>query len=141
MFKKKFLEVLVIYYHSYFWNYTDVQSFLAVYKRTTVNVFKAHGSVQASIADCVTETFAAIRTVGCSDLCHICNVVSCADVYSVKLIFTSSFYIYLLGKIIWWRKTSNVNFWSPGRVLWRKISTLVSNSCTCLKHSIEHSAM
>ncbi|KAK6125924.1 hypothetical protein DH2020_040313 [Rehmannia glutinosa] len=34
-----------------------------LYKRTTVNVFKAHGSAQASIADCVTETFAAIRTV------------------------------------------------------------------------------
>ncbi|GER34977.1 ABC transporter B family member [Striga asiatica] len=34
-----------------------------VYKRTTVNVFKAHGSAQAAIADCVTETFAAIRTV------------------------------------------------------------------------------
>ncbi|KAK6135293.1 hypothetical protein DH2020_030935 [Rehmannia glutinosa] len=37
--------------------------FVALYKRTTVNVFKAHGSAQASIADCVTETFAAIRTV------------------------------------------------------------------------------
>ncbi|KAK6118059.1 hypothetical protein DH2020_048224 [Rehmannia glutinosa] len=37
--------------------------FVAIYKRTTVNVFKAHGSAQASIADCVTETFAAIRTV------------------------------------------------------------------------------
>ncbi|XP_022879674.1 ABC transporter B family member 28 [Olea europaea var. sylvestris] len=40
-----------------------VSFLVAVYKRTTVNVFKAHGSVQASIADCVTETFAAIRTV------------------------------------------------------------------------------
>ncbi|KAL2558577.1 ABC transporter B family member 28 [Forsythia ovata] len=40
-----------------------VSILVAVYKRTTVNVFKAHGSVQASIADCVTETFAAIRTV------------------------------------------------------------------------------
>lgn len=28
-----------------------------------MNVFKAHGLVQASIADCVTETFSAIRTV------------------------------------------------------------------------------
>ncbi|KAL0299473.1 UNVERIFIED_CONTAM: ABC transporter B family member 28 [Sesamum radiatum] len=37
--------------------------FVAIYKRTTVNVFKAHGTAQASIADCVTETFAAIRTV------------------------------------------------------------------------------
>ncbi|KAG6391936.1 hypothetical protein SASPL_149700 [Salvia splendens] len=36
---------------------------VAAYKRTTVSVFKSHGSVQATIADCVTETFAAIRTV------------------------------------------------------------------------------
>ncbi|KAL6579975.1 ABC transporter B member 28 [Orobanche minor] len=40
-----------------------VSVLVVVYKRTTVNVFKAHGSAQASIADCVTETFAAIRTV------------------------------------------------------------------------------
>ncbi|KZV41051.1 Non-intrinsic ABC protein 8 isoform 1 [Dorcoceras hygrometricum] len=40
-----------------------VSVLVAVYKRTTVNVFKAHGSAQASMADCVTETFAAIRTV------------------------------------------------------------------------------
>ncbi|KAG8381394.1 hypothetical protein BUALT_Bualt06G0117600 [Buddleja alternifolia] len=41
----------------------SVSILVAVYKRTTVNVFKAHGSAQASIADCVSETFAAIRTV------------------------------------------------------------------------------
>nr|XP_027103870.1 ABC transporter B family member 28-like isoform X1 [Coffea arabica] len=40
-----------------------VSTFIAVYKRTTVNVFKAHALAQASIADCVTETFSAIRTV------------------------------------------------------------------------------
>ncbi|PIN26575.1 Peptide exporter, ABC superfamily [Handroanthus impetiginosus] len=40
-----------------------VSVLVAVYKRKTVNVFKAHGSSQASIADCVNETFAAIRTV------------------------------------------------------------------------------
>ncbi|KAL6580049.1 ABC transporter B member 28 [Orobanche minor] len=40
-----------------------VSVLVAVYKRTTVNVFKAHGSAQASIAECITETFAAIRTV------------------------------------------------------------------------------
>uniref|UniRef100_A0A2N9FUK4 ABC transporter domain-containing protein n=1 Tax=Fagus sylvatica TaxID=28930 RepID=A0A2N9FUK4_FAGSY len=34
-----------------------------VYKRSTVPVFKAHGLAQASISDCVTETFSAIRTV------------------------------------------------------------------------------
>ncbi|XP_024961653.1 ABC transporter B family member 28 [Cynara cardunculus var. scolymus] len=40
-----------------------VSSLVAVYKRSTVKVFKAYGSTQASIADCVTETFSAIRTV------------------------------------------------------------------------------
>ncbi|OWM79503.1 hypothetical protein CDL15_Pgr022915 [Punica granatum] len=34
-----------------------------IYKRSTVPVFKAHGLAQASISDCVTETFSAIRTV------------------------------------------------------------------------------
>ncbi|CAH9097900.1 unnamed protein product [Cuscuta europaea] len=41
----------------------SVSALVALYKRSTVNVFKAHGLVQASIADCVTETFSAIRTV------------------------------------------------------------------------------
>nr|AJE26136.1 ATP-binding cassette type B [Salix matsudana] len=36
---------------------------VAVYKRSTVPVFKAHGKAQASISDCATETFSAIRTV------------------------------------------------------------------------------
>ncbi|XP_025701915.1 ABC transporter B family member 28 isoform X3 [Arachis hypogaea] len=36
---------------------------VAVYKRSTFPVFKAHGLAQASIADCVSETFSAIRTV------------------------------------------------------------------------------
>lgn len=36
---------------------------VAVYKRSTVPVFKAHGLAQASISDCVTETISAIRTV------------------------------------------------------------------------------
>ncbi|XP_060203502.1 ABC transporter B family member 28 isoform X1 [Lycium barbarum] len=40
-----------------------VSILVAVYKRSTVNVFKAHGLVQASIADSVTESFSAIRTV------------------------------------------------------------------------------
>ncbi|XP_020969383.1 ABC transporter B family member 28-like isoform X3 [Arachis ipaensis] len=35
----------------------------AVYKRSTFPVFKTHGLAQASIADCVSETFSAIRTV------------------------------------------------------------------------------
>ncbi|KAF5457801.1 hypothetical protein F2P56_021879 [Juglans regia] len=40
-----------------------VSVLVAVYKRSTVPVFKAHGLAQASISDCVTETFSAIRTV------------------------------------------------------------------------------
>ncbi|CAM8906015.1 unnamed protein product [Rhodiola kirilowii] len=36
---------------------------VAVYKRSTVPVFKAHGLAQASMSDCITETFSAIRTV------------------------------------------------------------------------------
>ncbi|KAI7735909.1 hypothetical protein M8C21_030565 [Ambrosia artemisiifolia] len=40
-----------------------VSVLVAVYKRSTVKVFKAYGLTQASIADCVTETFSAIRTV------------------------------------------------------------------------------
>ncbi|KAK3039234.1 hypothetical protein RJ639_027938 [Escallonia herrerae] len=40
-----------------------VSVLVAVYKRSTVNVFKSYGLAQASIADCVTETVSAIRTV------------------------------------------------------------------------------
>ncbi|XP_004308120.1 PREDICTED: ABC transporter B family member 28-like [Fragaria vesca subsp. vesca] len=40
-----------------------VSVLVALYKRSTVPVFKAHGMAQAFIADCVTETFSAIRTV------------------------------------------------------------------------------
>ncbi|CAL5343943.1 unnamed protein product [Camellia sinensis] len=35
----------------------------SIYKRSTVPIFKAHGMAQALIADCVNETFSAIRTV------------------------------------------------------------------------------
>ncbi|PIA49678.1 hypothetical protein AQUCO_01300443v1 [Aquilegia coerulea] len=41
----------------------SVSIFAAIYKRSTIPVFKAHGMVQASISDCVAETFSAIRTV------------------------------------------------------------------------------
>ncbi|XP_065870480.1 ABC transporter B family member 28 [Euphorbia lathyris] len=41
----------------------SVSVLIAIYKRSTIPVFKAHGKAQASIADCVTETFSAIRTV------------------------------------------------------------------------------
>ncbi|XP_031110012.1 ABC transporter B family member 28 isoform X2 [Ipomoea triloba] len=41
----------------------SVSVLVALYKRSTVKVFKSHGLVQASIADCVTETLSAIRTV------------------------------------------------------------------------------
>ncbi|GAB4826034.1 ABC transporter B member 28 [Ancistrocladus abbreviatus] len=40
-----------------------VSVLVAVYKRSTVPVFRAHGLAQASMSDCVTETFSAIRTV------------------------------------------------------------------------------
>ncbi|GAB2265271.1 ABC transporter B member 28 [Dionaea muscipula] len=40
-----------------------VSIFVAVYKQSTIPVFRAHGLAQASMSDCVTETFSAIRTV------------------------------------------------------------------------------
>ncbi|KAJ0100462.1 hypothetical protein Patl1_20055 [Pistacia atlantica] len=40
-----------------------VSVLVAVYKRSTVPIFKAHGMAQASMSDCVAETFSAIRTV------------------------------------------------------------------------------
>lgn len=49
--------------HVLFPDYDYYQFSEAVYKRSTVPVFKAHGLAQASISDCVTETFSAIRTV------------------------------------------------------------------------------
>ncbi|KAI8008693.1 ABC transporter B family member 28 [Camellia lanceoleosa] len=39
-----------------------VSVLVAIYKRSTVPIFKAHGMAQALIADCVNETFSAIRT-------------------------------------------------------------------------------
>ncbi|OVA16156.1 ABC transporter [Macleaya cordata] len=36
---------------------------VAIYKRSTIPVFKAHGKAQADISDCASETFSAIRTV------------------------------------------------------------------------------
>lgn len=41
----------------------SVSILVAVYKRTTVPVFKSHGQAQAHISDCAAETFSAIRTV------------------------------------------------------------------------------
>ncbi|KAF9609193.1 hypothetical protein IFM89_014034 [Coptis chinensis] len=35
----------------------------AIYKWSTIPVFKAHGMAQAYISDCASETFSAIRTV------------------------------------------------------------------------------
>ncbi|MCO5581757.1 hypothetical protein L7F22_035645 [Adiantum nelumboides] len=40
-----------------------ISALVAVYKRTTVPIFKAHGSSQARISDWASETFSAIRTV------------------------------------------------------------------------------
>ncbi|CAI0404121.1 unnamed protein product, partial [Linum tenue] len=41
----------------------SISVLVAVYKRSTVPVFRAHGMAQASMSDCVSETFSAIRTV------------------------------------------------------------------------------
>ncbi|KAF3787995.1 ABC transporter B family member 28 [Nymphaea thermarum] len=41
----------------------SVSILVAVYKRSTVPVFKSHGMAQARISDCATETFSSIRTV------------------------------------------------------------------------------
>ncbi|KAF8379407.1 hypothetical protein HHK36_028842 [Tetracentron sinense] len=40
-----------------------VSVLVAIYKRSTVPIFRAHGIAQASISDCASETFSAIRTV------------------------------------------------------------------------------
>ncbi|KFK29048.1 hypothetical protein AALP_AA7G081900 [Arabis alpina] len=40
-----------------------VSVLVAVYKRSTVPVYQAHGLAQATMSDCVSETFSAIRTV------------------------------------------------------------------------------
>ncbi|KAK9147703.1 hypothetical protein Scep_006460 [Stephania cephalantha] len=41
----------------------SVSGLVAIYKRSTVPVFQAHGKAQAAISDCASETFSAIRTV------------------------------------------------------------------------------
>ncbi|CAI0547011.1 unnamed protein product [Linum tenue] len=41
----------------------SISVLVAVYKRSTIPVFRAHGMAQASMSDCVSETFSAIRTV------------------------------------------------------------------------------
>lgn len=41
----------------------SISALVAVYKRTTVPIFKAHGLAQARISDWASETFSAIRTV------------------------------------------------------------------------------
>nr|XP_019709057.1 ABC transporter B family member 28 isoform X2 [Elaeis guineensis]XP_019709058.1 ABC transporter B family member 28 isoform X2 [Elaeis guineensis] len=41
----------------------SVSVLVAIFKRSTVPIFKSHGMSQASISDCATETFSAIRTV------------------------------------------------------------------------------
>jgi len=50
-------------FHAFFPGADSFWFSVAVYKRSTLPVFKAHGKAQASISDCVTETFSAIRTV------------------------------------------------------------------------------
>ncbi|KAH8961884.1 hypothetical protein BDL97_05G071900 [Sphagnum fallax] len=41
----------------------SISAIVAIYKRTTVVVFKAYGRAQAQIIECANETFSAIRTV------------------------------------------------------------------------------
>lgn len=41
----------------------SVSILVAIFKRSTVSIFKSHGMTQASISDCAAETFSAIRTV------------------------------------------------------------------------------
>lgn len=41
----------------------SVSALVAIFKRSTIPIFKYHGIAQASISDCATETFSAIRTV------------------------------------------------------------------------------
>ncbi|KAH9318642.1 hypothetical protein KI387_020411 [Taxus chinensis] len=41
----------------------SVSILVALYKRTTVPIFKAHGQTYSRISDCAAETFSAIRTV------------------------------------------------------------------------------
>ncbi|KAF3335592.1 ABC transporter B family member 28 [Carex littledalei] len=41
----------------------SVSALVAIFKRSTVPTFKSHGIVQASLSDCASETFSAIRTV------------------------------------------------------------------------------
>ncbi|CAA6656293.1 unnamed protein product [Spirodela intermedia] len=41
----------------------SVSVIVAIFKRSTIPVFKSHGISQARISDCATETFSAIRTV------------------------------------------------------------------------------
>lgn len=58
---------MLLFEHIVFPDYHCYQYSVAVYKRSTIPVFKAHGLAQASISDCVTETFSAIRTVSFLD--------------------------------------------------------------------------
>ncbi|KAF6160454.1 hypothetical protein GIB67_019223 [Kingdonia uniflora] len=60
-----FADLGYVYYYIIYQSTADIIMFYsqAIYKRSTVPVFKAHGMAQASISDCATETFSAIRTV------------------------------------------------------------------------------
>jgi ABC-type bacteriocin/lantibiotic exporter with double-glycine peptidase domain len=54
----------------------SISAIVAIYKRTTVVVFKAYGRAQAQIIECANETFSAIRTVR-NDFPTADAVVSC----------------------------------------------------------------
>lgn len=58
----------------------------AVFKRSTIPIFKSHGMVQARIADCATETFSAIRTVSISNY-FVHTLFSCVSLYITHIIY------------------------------------------------------
>lgn len=67
----------------------------AIYKRTTMQVFKAHGMVQARIIDCASETFAAIRTVSpCPNPCLLLGPCFDPVVLLVRPFFCSFIYLF-----------------------------------------------
>lgn len=112
------------------WFITCAYHFLAVYKRSTVNVFKAHGLAQASIADCVNETFSAVRTVSNLMLCYLFLVPmrllhycffflgSQKKSFILRIKFGYKSYIFIFvftGQILQWRKTPNVHVQTAGK--------------------------
>ena len=81
----------------------DFHLSVAVYKRSTIPVFKAHGLAQASMADCATETFSAIRTVSLrySATCIITKF-DFPDLLEFFLLVLLRYEDVITGEILWW---------------------------------------